>query len=108
MLDGIMRNNSIILNLGQWFKRCCLKDFLSGALVTLLFGGVETLMQFIKRGHHGEHSCEVNENWTSGLKKKFTDGQTADKDRLQGEKLKIEEFKGFSRPLNDFPVLWHI
>ena len=29
----------IILNLGQWFRsRCCLKDFLSGALVALLFG----------------------------------------------------------------------
>ena len=26
----------IILNLGQWF-RCCLKDFLSGALAALLF-----------------------------------------------------------------------
>ena len=49
----------IILNLGQWFRmRCCLKDFLSGALAALLFGGVEPFMQF-KRGHHGKHSCEV-------------------------------------------------
>ena len=49
----------IILNLGQWFRmRCCLKDLLSGALAALLFGGVEPFMQF-KRGHHGEHSCEV-------------------------------------------------
>ena len=32
----------IILNLGQWFRRrCCLKDFLSGALVALLFSGAE-------------------------------------------------------------------
>ena len=29
----------INLNLGQWFRRrCCLKDFLSGALAALLFG----------------------------------------------------------------------
>ena len=35
-----------ILNLGQWFRsRCCLKDFLSGALAALLFGGVEPFMQ---------------------------------------------------------------
>ena len=36
----------IILNLGQWFMRCCLEDFLSGALAALLFGGVELFMQF--------------------------------------------------------------
>ena len=37
----------IILNLGQWFRRrCCLKDFLSGALPALLFRGVEAFMQF--------------------------------------------------------------
>ena len=36
----------IILNLGQWFRRCRLKDFLSGALATLLFSGVEPFMQF--------------------------------------------------------------
>ena len=36
----------IILNLGQWFRRCCLKDFLSGALAALLFGGEEPFMQF--------------------------------------------------------------
>ena len=29
----------IILNLNQWFKRFCLKDFLSNALATLNFGG---------------------------------------------------------------------
>ena len=40
----------IILNWGQWFrKRCCLKDFLSGALAVLLFGAVEPFMQFWKR-----------------------------------------------------------
>ena len=36
----------IILNLGQWFRRCLLKDFLSGALATLQFNGVEPFMQF--------------------------------------------------------------
>ena len=35
-----------ILNLGQWFRRCRLKDFLSGALAALLFSGVEPFMQF--------------------------------------------------------------
>ena len=36
----------IILNLGQWFRRCRLKDLLSGALVALLFSGAEPFMQF--------------------------------------------------------------
>ena len=36
----------IILNLGQQFKRCHLKDFLSGALAALLFDGVEPFMQY--------------------------------------------------------------
>ena len=37
----------IILNLGQWFRRrCCLKDFLYGALAALLFGGAKAFMQF--------------------------------------------------------------
>ena len=45
----------IILNLGKWFRsRCCLKDFISGALVDLLFGGAEPFMQFLM-SHHGEH-----------------------------------------------------
>ena len=35
----------IILNLGQWFtRRMHFKDFLSGALVALLFGGTKPLM----------------------------------------------------------------
>ena len=46
----------IIVNLSQWFR--CLKDFLSGALETLLFSGAEPFVQF-QRGHHGEHACEV-------------------------------------------------
>ena len=37
----------IVLNLGQWFRRkYCLKDFLSGALVALLFGEAEPFVQF--------------------------------------------------------------
>ena len=38
----------IILNLGQWFSRCCLKNFLSGALAVLLFGAAELFMHFWK------------------------------------------------------------
>ena len=36
----------IILNLGQWFRRCRFKDFLFGALAALLFSGEEPFMQF--------------------------------------------------------------
>ena len=44
----------IILNLGQWFRsRCCLKDFLSGALAKFLFGGAEPFIQFWKRASWG-------------------------------------------------------
>ena len=39
--------SELILNLGQWFRRrCCLKDFLSGALAVILFGTAEPFMQF--------------------------------------------------------------
>ena len=35
----------IILNLGHWFRsRFCLKNFLSGALAALLYGGVEPFL----------------------------------------------------------------
>ena len=43
----------IILNLGQWFRRCGLKDFLSEALATLLLGDAEPFMQFWKRASWG-------------------------------------------------------
>ena len=47
----------IILSLGQGFRRSCrLKDFLSGALASLLFGGAKPLCNF-ERKHHGKHSC---------------------------------------------------
>ena len=36
----------INLNIDQWFRRCHLKDFLSGNLAVLLFGGVEPFLQF--------------------------------------------------------------
>ena len=36
----------IISDFGQWFRRCLLKDFLSGVLETLVFSGVEPFMQF--------------------------------------------------------------
>ena len=54
LVECIMRNNSVIFffNLGQWF-RCCLKDFLSGALAVLLFGAAEPFMQFLKMASWG-------------------------------------------------------
>ena len=42
----------IILNLGQWFRRCRLNDFSSGALTALLIGGVVLLCNF-ERSYHG-------------------------------------------------------
>ena len=46
LVDGIIRQFfEVILNLSQWF-RCCLKDFLSGALAALLSGGAKPFMQF--------------------------------------------------------------
>ena len=42
----------IILNLDQWFRRCLLKRFLSGALVTILFSGAEPIVvEDIKRNN---------------------------------------------------------
>ena len=55
----------IIMNLGQWFRRCCLKVFLSGAVVVLLFGGAEPLCNF-ERGHHGNTHVMLYGIWTSG------------------------------------------
>ena len=46
----------IILNLDQWFRRRCLKDFLIGALVALLFGSGTICAG---RGHYGDHSREI-------------------------------------------------
>ena len=48
LVECIMRNNSVIffLNLGQLFRRCRIKDFLSGALAVFLFGAEEPFMQF--------------------------------------------------------------
>ena len=48
LVAGIMEQLcEIILNLDQWFRsRCCSKNFLSGALAALLFGGAEPFMQF--------------------------------------------------------------
>ena len=37
--------SEIVLNLDQWFRRCRLKVFLSGALAALLFNGAEPLLQ---------------------------------------------------------------
>ena len=47
----------VILNLDQWFRRCLLKDFLSGAPATLLFSGTEAFMQFLKRASWETFMC---------------------------------------------------
>ena len=52
LVMGLMKNNSwkLFWILGQWFmRRFRLKDFLSGALAALMFGGVEPSMQFWKK-----------------------------------------------------------
>ena len=36
----------IISDLGKWFRRCHLKDFLSTALAAFMFGGAEPFMLF--------------------------------------------------------------
>ena len=36
----------LIWNLSQWYRRYCLKDFLSGALAALLVSGAEPFMHF--------------------------------------------------------------
>ena len=38
--------SEIISNVDQWFRRCHFKDFLSGALAALLFGGAKPFVQF--------------------------------------------------------------
>ena len=55
LVECIMRNNAVnfFLNLGQWFRRCRLKDFLSRALAVLLFGAAEPFMQFWKMASWG-------------------------------------------------------
>ena len=55
-----------ISNLGQWIRRCCLKDFLSEALEALLFSRVKPFMQFCKEGIMGNFHVKLNELWTSG------------------------------------------
>ena len=69
----------IILNLDQWFRRCRLKYFLSGALAALLFWRSQTFCAILAAGIKGEQSCEIFLNldqWLRKrchLKKKFTD-----------------------------------
>ena len=43
----------IIMNLNQWFRRCRLKDLLSGDLAVLLFNIEESFVQFWKRALWG-------------------------------------------------------
>ena len=46
LVDGIMRNISVIMNLDQWLRRCCLKILLFLALVAILFSGAERFAQY--------------------------------------------------------------
>ena len=55
----------VILNLGQWVRRCGLKDSLSGALAALLFGD-ETMYAILKEGIIGNIHVKYFEIWTSG------------------------------------------
>ena len=56
----------IILNSGQWSRRCRLKDFLSGALAALLFSGVEKIYAILKEGIMGDIHVKLYEIRTSG------------------------------------------
>ena len=56
----------IILNFVQWFRRCFLKDFLSGALAALLFGGAKPYVIF-KDDIMWNINVKLHEIWTSGL-----------------------------------------
>ena len=70
LVECIMRNNSVIFfEFGQWFRRCRLQDFLSGALAVLLFGAANHLCNF-ENWHHGEYSCEVIWNLDQWFKKR--------------------------------------
>ena len=46
---AIYNAGEIILNMDQWFQKCCLKMFLSRALAAILFGEVEPFVQFYSR-----------------------------------------------------------
>ena len=48
----------IFLNLGQWFRRCRLKDLYLELWRASCWVEQNDLCNF-ERGHHGEHSCEV-------------------------------------------------
>ena len=55
------------MNLSQWFRRRCrLKDFLSRALVALLFGGADPFMQILEEGIMGNIHVKLLEIWTIG------------------------------------------
>ena len=53
-----------ILNLGQWFRRSRLKDFLSGAPAALLFSGAEPYA-ILKEDIMGNIHVKLYDIWTS-------------------------------------------
>ena len=52
----------IILNLGQWFRRCCLKDFLSQTHAALLFSWPNPFMQ-LKEASWGTFMLSYMKFW---------------------------------------------
>ena len=66
-----------LFEFGPVVQEMLFKSFLSGALAVPLFSGSEPIQ--LRRGHHGEHSCEIICNWdqwflnTCHLKKKLMD-----------------------------------
>ena len=56
----------INLNLDLWFRRFCLKDFLSGALVALMFGGAKPFVKFLEEGIIGNIPVKLFLIWISG------------------------------------------
>ena len=78
----------IILNLDRWFRRSHSKDFLSGALASLLFCGMEPFTQFWKRASwetfmwsYMKFGPVVKEETT--FKKKFMDRRMTHQDQSQ-------------------------
>ena len=54
-----------MLNLGQWFRRRCLKDFLSGDLVVLAVWWSRTIYAILEEGIMGNTRVKLYGIWTS-------------------------------------------
>ena len=78
-----MRNNSVNLFriLGQWFRRCRLKDFLAGALACSV---EQNLLCNLKEGIMGNIIVKLYEIWTSGS------GEDVVKRKVYGRRTKTD------------------